>query len=159
MNSKRLSEAISEVNDKYYVEAANYQPKRKKQTWVKWGAIAACLCLVIIGSLVVPNILEGGHDNTNVTPSVYPYVMVNDVIYLIDPDGYAASELPDEYVEIGKIEGNTSADKAQNWYSQGCKEGEAVYQSADIPNEVFVYTTLFSGSGEYRYIRFVQFDE
>ena len=29
MNSKKLSEAISEVNDKYYEEAANYQPKHK----------------------------------------------------------------------------------------------------------------------------------
>lgn len=35
MNSKKLSEAISEVNDKYYEEAANYQPKQKKRPWVK----------------------------------------------------------------------------------------------------------------------------
>ena len=57
MNSKKLSEAISEVNDKYYEEAANYQPKQKKRPWVKWGAIAACLCLVIVGSFLVPHIL------------------------------------------------------------------------------------------------------
>lgn len=158
MNTKLFSEAISEVGDKYYEEAANYQPKRKKQTWVKWGAIAACLCLVVIGSFVVPNIFDGNHDNPNVTPATYPYVMVNDVIYLIDPEGYVTSELPSEYLEIGKVEGNASADKAQNWYSQGCKVGEVIYQSSDI-SEVFVYTTLFSGSGEYRYIRFVQFDE
>lgn len=47
MNSKKLSEAISEVNDKYYEEAANYQPKRKKNSWVKWGALAACLAIMV----------------------------------------------------------------------------------------------------------------
>ena len=62
-------------------------------------------------------------------------------------------------VEIGKIEGNASADKAQNWYSQGCKVGESIYQSPDRSDEILVYTTLFSGNGEYRYIRFVQFDK
>lgn len=155
MNTKKFSEAMSKVDDKYYVEAANYQPERKR---AKWSAIAACLCLAIIGSFVVPNMLNGNHDNPNVTPAAYPYVMVDGGIYLIDPEGYAASELPDEYLEIGKIEGNASADKAQNWYSQGCKVGEGIYQSSDT-SEVFVYTTLFSGNSEYRYIRFVLFDE
>lgn len=155
MNAKRFSEAMSEVDNKYYVEAANYQPEYKR---AKWGVIAACLCLVIIGSFVVPYMLNGSHDNPNVTPSAYPYVMVNGSIYLIDPEGYATSELPGKYSEIGIIEGNASADKAQNWYSQGCKIGEGVYQSSDT-SEVFVYTTLFSGNSEYRYLRFVLSDE
>ena len=101
MNSKKLSEAISEVNDKYYEEAANYQPKQKKRPWVKWGAIAACLCLVIVGSFLVPHILEDDNNNPNVNPAAYPYVMVNNIIYLIDSEGYVASELPSGYVEIG----------------------------------------------------------
>lgn len=46
MNTKRFSDAISEVNDRYYVEAANYKPKQKKRSWIKWGAVAACLCLI-----------------------------------------------------------------------------------------------------------------
>lgn len=54
MNAKRFSEAMSEVDNKYYVEAANYQPEYKR---AKWGVIAACLCLVIIGSFVVPYML------------------------------------------------------------------------------------------------------
>ena len=83
----------------------------------------------------------------------------SNIIYLIDSEGYVASELPSGYVEIGKIEGNASADKAQNWYSQGCKVGESIYQSPDRSDEILVYTTLFSGNGEYRYIRFVQFDK
>ena len=155
MNTTKFSEAISEIDDKYYVEAANYQSVRKR---AKWGVIAACLCIMIVGCFVVPNMTNGNHDHLEVMPAAYPYVMVNGCIYLIDPEGYALFELPDGYFMVGKIEGNASADMAQNWYSQGCKVGEAIYQSADT-SEVFVYTTLFSGNGEYRYVRFILFDE
>ena len=37
MNTKLFSEAISEVSDKYYEEAANYHCK--KYGWIKWSAI------------------------------------------------------------------------------------------------------------------------
>lgn len=61
MNTKKFSEAMSEVDDKYYVEAANYQPKRRKSNWVKWGAVAACLTLVLaIGIPYITN-LVGSH--------------------------------------------------------------------------------------------------
>ena len=51
MNAKNFSIAMGEVSDKYVIEAANYQRKRKKTGWVKWGAVAACLCLVIVGAI------------------------------------------------------------------------------------------------------------
>ena len=54
MNTKLFSEAISEVGDKYYEEAANYHCK--KHGWIKWSAMAACLCLIISGMyLLRPN--------------------------------------------------------------------------------------------------------
>ena len=54
MNTKLFSEAISEVGDKYYEEAANYHCK--KHRWIKWSAMAACLCLIISGMyLLRPN--------------------------------------------------------------------------------------------------------
>ena len=55
MNTKRFSEAMSEVEDKYYVEAANYQPKHQKSSWVKWGAMAACLAIMVYaGTKLIP---------------------------------------------------------------------------------------------------------
>lgn len=45
MNSKLFSEAMSEVNDKYYEEAANYQCK--KYRWTKWSTVAACLVVAL----------------------------------------------------------------------------------------------------------------
>ena len=47
MTTKLFSEAISEVGDKYYEEAANYHCK--KHGWVKWSAMAACLTAVYLG--------------------------------------------------------------------------------------------------------------
>lgn len=54
MNAKLFSEAMSEVNDKYYEEAENYHCK--KHGWVKWSAMAACLTVVLFTVFsVLPN--------------------------------------------------------------------------------------------------------
>ena len=54
MNAKLFSEAMSEVNDKYYEEAENYHCK--KHGWVKWSAMAACFTVVLFTALsVLPN--------------------------------------------------------------------------------------------------------
>ena len=47
MNTKKFSDAMSELDTKYVDEALNYKKKAKMSIWVKWGAIAACLCLMI----------------------------------------------------------------------------------------------------------------
>ena len=38
--------------DSAYIEAANVKPKQRKYAWLKRGAMAACLCLVIVGVAV-----------------------------------------------------------------------------------------------------------
>ena len=47
MNAKKFSDAMSELDTKYVDEALNYKKKSPKPFWVKWGAMAACLCLII----------------------------------------------------------------------------------------------------------------
>ena len=45
MNTKLFSEAMSEVNDKYYEEAENYHcPKNR---WIKFASLAACAAIVL----------------------------------------------------------------------------------------------------------------
>lgn len=57
MNTKLFSEAMSEVNDKYYEEAENYHCK--KHGWVKWSAMAACFTAVLFSALsVLPKYLD-----------------------------------------------------------------------------------------------------
>ena len=47
MNAKKFSDAMSELDTKYINEALNYKKKAKKPFWIKWGAMAACLILVV----------------------------------------------------------------------------------------------------------------
>lgn len=53
MNSKKFSEAMSELDNKYIDEAIHYKKKAKKPVWVKLGVVAACLALAI-GSIFNP---------------------------------------------------------------------------------------------------------
>lgn len=48
MNAAQFSHALGKVNDKYIMEAITYE-RKKKSGWLKWGAMAACLCLIIGG--------------------------------------------------------------------------------------------------------------
>lgn len=54
MTKEQLFEAIGDVKEEHILEAK--APKEKSPySWVKWGILAACLCLVIkIGSIYIP---------------------------------------------------------------------------------------------------------
>ncbi len=51
MSTKHFSDAMNELNEKYIIEAAAYKGKTRKSIWVHWSAMAACLCLIIVGFL------------------------------------------------------------------------------------------------------------
>lgn len=51
MNTKKFSDAMSELDTKYVDEALNYKKKAKRPVWVKWAAMAACLCLMVVGAV------------------------------------------------------------------------------------------------------------
>lgn len=56
MNAKIFSEAMNELDNKYIDEAIGYRSNRKISNWLKFGAAAACLCLVVGGTLTVINL-------------------------------------------------------------------------------------------------------
>ncbi|MCH5209324.1 MAG: hypothetical protein J1F04_10585 [Oscillospiraceae bacterium] len=55
MNSKIFSEAMGELDVRYVDEAVSYKNKSVRSTLIKWGAIAACLCLVAGGVVFAQN--------------------------------------------------------------------------------------------------------
>ena len=63
MNSKKFSDAMSELDTKYVDKALNYKKKSKKTNWGKWGAVAACLCLVA-AAISISHILNSTQDDT-----------------------------------------------------------------------------------------------
>lgn len=161
MRGHEMLDTIENLNPAY-IEAAAEKPKAKKTGWLKWGALAACLCLVVVGAFVATNLIgEHGEEPPISSPAAIPYVKINDTFYTIDSDytNTTTSKLTDDYVVIGRIERNpltNTSEEILNGDAAGCKVGEEIFQSPNNLNEVYVYTTLFSGNGGYRYIRFVQ---
>lgn len=59
MRKNRISETIGNINPKYVNEAISYTGEVKtirRPIWMKWGAVAACLCLVVV-IVTLPDIL------------------------------------------------------------------------------------------------------
>ena len=70
MTNEKLYEVLGDINEKHVYEARAYH-KAKKTVWLKWGAMAACLCLVVVGAFVVPT-LQGEHCVVDPQPSGTP---------------------------------------------------------------------------------------
>ena len=60
MNTKKFSSALGNISASYVNEAVTYTAKKKSTPWVKWVAVAACLCLVVMG--LFP--LFGNHESS-----------------------------------------------------------------------------------------------
>lgn len=52
MTAKKFSNALGNIGESYINEAVGYTQKRKKNAWVKWAAMAACLSLIVAGGLL-----------------------------------------------------------------------------------------------------------
>ena len=53
MNAKKFSDALSALDGRYVEEAARYRRKHGQSFWVRWGAAAACLCLLAAGGALL----------------------------------------------------------------------------------------------------------
>ena len=100
MNTKKFSEAMTGVDDKYYEEAAQYEQKRKSPAWLKWCAMAACLCLLIIGAINAGNLFlwrSGcGQTSYNVTlADGRMYCIHNNSVYLYETNNSTQKKLAD----------------------------------------------------------------
>lgn len=71
MNSKNFSDAMNLLDNKYVDEAIGYQHKRKVTGWLKFGAAAACLCLVVGGALTITNLKKVPPYHQGTTEQVY----------------------------------------------------------------------------------------
>ena len=96
MKSYELLEGIGEAQDSYIIDAK--APKKKPTpVWVKWAAMAACLCLII--SLVIPIYMHNkpgsgngpGQGGEGITPGGVPGDWSGD----IDPTTASIAVFPD----------------------------------------------------------------
>ena len=71
MNTKKFSEAMNEIDGKYVEEAIGYGSRKAQKTvWMKWGAMAACLCLMVVGGILFAR--SGNHLVPNPDPVQIP---------------------------------------------------------------------------------------
>ena len=118
MNAKKFSDAMSELDDKYIDEAINYKKKVKKSrkktnkhSLIKWGAMAACLCLIVAGAFTLPHFI--GYD----TPSTPPVAVEN--AYGFTMEGSDVLYLPISFSErktFGLIDENATGLTDENTY-------------------------------------------
>ena len=79
MTNEKLYEVLGDINEKHVNEAREYR-KAKKPVWLKWGAMAACLCLVVVGAFMATNINSGTPNHEDLLAEAVGFQM-NDVWY------------------------------------------------------------------------------
>ena len=127
MNRKDLYNGINEVDDDILERSETAYRSKKKPVWLKWGAIAACLCLVV--SIAIPVLFQQSPDTPHDTmdPSDGPSsLVVNGTSYLISPHLAVSDDLPDGFVRAGEA-------------SVGGFENCPYYTNPDMPEWVYVY--------------------
>lgn len=131
MNSRKFSEAMSELDIRYVDEANGYKKFLKKTVWLKLGAMAACLCLIIAGGIMFT--LNRGSEAPNPELVQIPNPIIT-VISVEEMEGYLDFKVPvlDKEVETYSVlvEDNYPA-MGQIDYADG-SEFRIKYGSGDI---------------------------
>ena len=65
MSTPKLAIAMNYIDDDLVSGAVEYKRTKKKNSWMKWGAIAACLCLVV---LVAMPFMQNSEPVTDIEP-------------------------------------------------------------------------------------------
>ena len=142
MNSKKFSEAMSELDSKYVDEAVNYKKKAQKPVWVKWGAVAACLALVCV---VAISLFPNNNDESVITPGIAdaaPMIYVDDTLYKQSTSPTSFNELKDDFVYLGVIESDVTNFQGTN---------DAANYLDGIPKENFQANHPIVGAEVYQY--------
>ena len=59
MTGQKFSSALGQIDARYVDEALHYTAK-KRRPWLKWGAMAACACLIVGIFALVPLLRDSG---------------------------------------------------------------------------------------------------
>lgn len=111
MNSKKFSDAMSEIDDTYIEEAIHYQKKTWKHSQTKWSAIAACFVVVSVAAF---SIVAHYLNQQGVTPPDNPKGIIAD-----NPNAGTPPTASEIHISMDNIFLNDIAalsDAALKWY-------------------------------------------
>ena len=135
MRKEELFNIIGEVDEQKVAAAgmAMNTKKKSRPAWVKWGAMAACLCLVVVGAFMGHNNDFGkmacGHTNHSIT-------VTQNGVYFAETDSgvYFYNVANEETTEVAKFNG-TFCKTTSGIYLLNNSSGELyIVENAEITN-------------------------
>ena len=152
MNAKKFSEAMNKLDHKYIEEALNYKRKTKKIVRIKWGVMAACLCLIICVA-TIPRLLNGS--DPSVSGDLAPMVYVNNKLYQYTGSHPNLTDKESQFIYLGEIESKVSSSQEpkENFQANDDIVDAKVYQYENdivilIDGEYFLYDNLENAENE-----------
>lgn len=118
-----------ELVDPAYVEAAGDPQKRKRPAWVKWGALAACLCVLLILPVFLAHPVETPQKPESGDGP--PSLVVEGIVFYISPHFALSQELPTGFSYAGEAD-------------VGGFENCSYYVNPDMPEWVYVYQEVLT---------------
>ena len=133
--TSKLYNSITNVDNRF-IEEAQTKMKKKKHGWLKWGAMVACLCLVVC-AFSIPRLFEKPNNSTS--GDLSPMVYVNNTLYRITSDQPSITGKESQLVYLGTISSKVSSSQypQENFQANDDIVGSAVYQfGEDIVVEI-----------------------
>lgn len=131
MTNEKLYEVIGNISDKKIKEAKQIK-KTKQPIWFKWGALAACLCLMV--ALAIPIVFHqtaempsDTMDSSNGPASL----VVNGTNYMISSYLAVTDELPNGFIQDGEADVSGF-------------ENCPYFTNPDVPEWVYVYQEVMT---------------
>ena len=135
MKKEEFCEIFGDINEKYIKEARTHQ-KNKKFGWLKWGAMAACVCFMIC-AFAIPRLFEKPNNSTS--GDLSPMIYVNNTLYRIASNQPDLSGKESQLVYLGTISSKVSSSQypKENFQANDDIVGSVVYQfGEDIVVEI-----------------------
>lgn len=149
----RLFHAISDIGDDLVDDAKTPPANAKAPAWRRWGALAACLCLIALAGAGVWRWV-GRSDRPDPAGcdtfpgGIRPALRVGDTLY----EWAGLSRLPEGFHEYGTISGVILEEPAEELELQaGFEASGTVFVSEEYPAVVYVlmHTDWFAEGGSY----------
>lgn len=127
MKNERLLNAIGKIDDDMISNAIHDTKAKKKHSWVKWGAMAACLCLVFC-ALTIIHFNDKSHNQG--TGDLAPMVFIDNTLYQIAANQPDLTEKESEFIYLGEIKSrvDSSQEPKENFQTNDAIVGAKVYK-------------------------------
>lgn len=158
MTKKTISDAVTNISTEYIEKAADYTVTMKahKPVWVKWAAMAACLCVIVATGIIISKLNNPPHDNIteSTVADAAPMIYINNTLYRQSTTQNFYDNQTEEFVYLGEIKSEVTSDKSisdgipkENFQANHPILGSNVYQYGDnivveIDGKYWEYTPL-----------------